>query len=44
MSLDAEIVVGQRTGKYRTTGDESLADSNGRSTISFEEYAVALIE
>jgi uncharacterized protein len=40
----AEIVAGQRTGKYRTTGDEYLTDANGRSTISFEDYAVALID
>lgn len=35
---------GERTGRYRTTGDQVLADEKGDSTISFEDYAVALLD
>jgi hypothetical protein len=44
LSPAAEIHPGERTGRYRTTGDRFLADDNGRSTISFEDYAVALLD
>ncbi|HEX2636441.1 MAG TPA: NAD(P)H-binding protein [Gemmatimonadales bacterium] len=33
-----------RTGKYRTTGDRLLTDSAGKSFISFEDYAVAVLD
>jgi uncharacterized protein len=44
LSPAAEIHPGERTGKYRTTGDEFLTDESGRSSISFEDYAVALVD
>jgi hypothetical protein len=38
------IQPGERTGRYRTTGDQVLADERGHSTISFEDYAAALLD
>ena len=38
------IQAGERTGKYRTTGDQLLTDEQGNSTISYEDYAVALLD
>jgi uncharacterized protein len=44
LSPAAEIGPGTRTGTYRTTGDKFLTDAEGKSTISFEDYAVALVD
>ncbi|MDQ6633911.1 MAG: NAD(P)-dependent oxidoreductase [Gemmatimonadota bacterium] len=44
LSPAAEIHPGERTGKYRTTGDQFLADDKGKSAISYEDYAVALLD
>jgi putative NADH-flavin reductase len=44
LSPAAEIGPGERTGNYRTTDDRLLVDGNGRSTISFEDYAVAVVD
>jgi len=44
LSPAAEIQAGKRTGKYRTTGDQFLGDASGHSLISFEDYAVALVD
>jgi putative NADH-flavin reductase len=44
LSPAAEIHPGERTGKYRTTVDQFLADASGRSSISYEDYAVALVD
>jgi putative NADH-flavin reductase len=44
LSPAAEIAAGERTGSYRTTDDTFLADSAGRSFISFEDYAVAVLD
>jgi hypothetical protein len=44
LSPAAEIGPGKRTGKYRTTRDEFLADANGKSEISFDDYAIAVID
>ncbi len=44
LSPAAEIHAGERTGHYRTTGDRLLADAQGKSTITFEDYAVALLD
>jgi putative NADH-flavin reductase len=38
------IVPGERTGKFRLGGDQLVADSSGKSVISMEDYAVALID
>jgi putative NADH-flavin reductase len=38
------IVPGERTGKFRLGGDQLITDANGKSSISMEDYAVALID
>jgi len=35
---------GTRTGKFRLGNDELLFDETGKSSISFEDYAVALVD
>jgi len=35
---------GERTGKYRSGKDELLVDEKGESTISYEDYAVAMVD
>ena len=40
----ALIQPGERTGKYRTGRDQLVADAAGHSTISAEDYAVALLD
>lgn len=44
VSPAAEIGPGERTGRYRTTGDQLLADAAGKSFITFEDYAVAIVD
>ncbi len=44
ISPPAHIKIGERTGKYRIGNDELLIDSNGNSTISFQDLAVAIID
>lgn len=44
ISPAAVIQPGERTGKYRTTIDEFITDAEGKSEISFEDYAVALVD
>lgn len=44
LSPAAEIGPGERTGRYRTTDDQLLVDDKGRSSISFEDYAVAVVD
>ena len=44
LSPAAEIHAGARTGKYRETVDAFLTDKAGRSCISYEDYAVALVD
>ena len=43
ISPSAEFVVGDRTGVFRLGGDSLLIDANGRSWISYEDFAVALV-
>jgi hypothetical protein len=38
------IETGQRTGRYRVGGDQVLSDAHGRSRISMQDYAVALLD
>jgi putative NADH-flavin reductase len=38
------IQPGERTGRYRTTDDALLTDESGNSVISYEDYAVALLD
>ncbi len=35
---------GERTGKFRLGTDDLIFDAEGRSAISFEDYAVALVD
>ena len=44
LSPAAEIAPGERTGKFRTGKDEVIVDANGKSLISMEDYAVAVID
>ncbi|WP_159328026.1 NAD(P)-dependent oxidoreductase [Streptomyces tendae] len=44
LSPAATIVPGERTGTYRTALDDLVTDENGNSTISVEDYAVALLD
>jgi putative NADH-flavin reductase len=39
-----EIGLGERTGRYRTTSDQLLFDDSGKSFISYEDYAVAVLD
>jgi putative NADH-flavin reductase len=44
ISPAADFHPGERTGTYRTSGDQLLVDQEGQSHISFEDYAVALVD
>ena len=44
LSPSAIIAPGERTGKFRLGGDQLLADAQGNSNISVEDYAVAFID
>ncbi|MCG5216231.1 NAD(P)H-binding protein [Streptosporangium soli] len=44
LSPAAEIAPGERTGSYRRGGDQLLTGPDGTSTISAEDYAVALVD
>lgn len=35
---------GERTGKFRLGGDDVIFDSNNKNSISFEDYAIALVD
>ena len=43
ISPSAEFVAGDRTGVFRLGADSLLIDSSGRSWISYEDFAVALV-
>lgn len=44
VSPAAEIASGERTGKFRTGGSQILSDGQGKSFISMEDFAVAIID
>ncbi|MGE3871275.1 MAG: NAD(P)-dependent oxidoreductase [Pseudorhodoplanes sp.] len=44
LSPSALIEIGERTGKFRTGGDQLLTDANGNSRITFEDYAIAMVD
>lgn len=44
LSPSAVIAPGQRTGKFRLGRDQLLADGEGNSKISVEDYAMAFID
>jgi putative NADH-flavin reductase len=37
------FIAGERTGKFRLGKDQLLVDKDGKSSISFEDYAIALV-
>jgi uncharacterized protein len=43
-SPSGELTPGQRTGKFRLGTDQLLVDASGRSKISVQDYAVAMID
>lgn len=44
LAPSAELTPGERTGKFRLGGDQLLIDASGRSRISVQDYAVAMID
>lgn len=44
LSPAAEIVPGERTGKFRTGKDQLITGPDGHSWISMEDYAIAVID
>jgi putative NADH-flavin reductase len=44
VSPAAEIGPGERTGRYRSTDESLLVDAEGKSFITFQDYAVALLD
>jgi putative NADH-flavin reductase len=44
LSPSAQFVPGERTGVFRIAADTALRDASGRSWISYEDYAVALVD
>ena len=44
LSPSALFIEGERTGKFRLGTDQLLADTSGKSWISFEDFAVALAD
>jgi uncharacterized protein len=43
-SPSAEVYAGARTGRFRIGGDQLLIDSAGRSHISYEDFAFAVLD
>ena len=44
LSPSAMFVAGERTGKFRLGNDQLLTSADGKSSISFEDFAVALAD
>lgn len=44
LSPSALFEPGERTGKFRVGDDTLLADEEGKSWISMEDYAIALVD
>ncbi|MDB5031440.1 NAD(P)-dependent oxidoreductase [Mucilaginibacter sp.] len=44
VSPAAEIEPGERTGKFRIGGNQLLTDEQGRSFISMEDFAIAVLD
>jgi putative NADH-flavin reductase len=44
LSPSVRLMPGKRTGKYRVGTDRVLYDANGVSSISLEDYAVAMVD
>ncbi|HEV8295788.1 MAG TPA: NAD(P)H-binding protein [Acidimicrobiales bacterium] len=44
ISPAALIEAGERTGRYRTGGEQLLTDDQGKSRITYADYAIALVD
>ena len=44
LSPAIDFAPGERTGSYRTGGDQLLTDEDGNSRISMEDYAIAVLD
>jgi putative NADH-flavin reductase len=44
VSPAAEIAPGARTGKFRTGGKQLLSDAQGKSFITMEDFAIAIVD
>lgn len=44
LSPSAEFAPGERTGKFRLGGDQLLVDDKGRSRITMEDFAIAMVD
>jgi Putative NADH-flavin reductase len=44
LSPSAEFVEGERTGTFRVGKDDLLVSAQGRSWITFADYAIALLD
>jgi len=44
LSPSALLFPGERTGRFRLGGDSLLRDASGKSSISMEDYAVAMVD
>jgi len=44
LSPSAVIAPGERTGRFRLGADQLLVDTAGKSTVSAEDYAIALVD
>jgi hypothetical protein len=44
LSPSALFVAGERTGRFRLGTDQLLTTADGASSISFEDFAVALVD
>jgi putative NADH-flavin reductase len=44
LSPSAEFAPGARTGKFRLGGDRLLVDADGKSRISMEDFAIAMVD
>jgi putative NADH-flavin reductase len=44
LSPAMRFIAGERTGKFRLGGDRMIRMANGESWISFEDYAIALVD
>ncbi len=44
LSPSADFAPGVRTGRFRVSDDQLLSDADGRSHISMEDFAIALVD
>jgi uncharacterized protein len=44
LSPAEQIYPGERTGRFRIGSDQPVLDANGQSRISYEDYAIALVD